>query len=115
MTNLFDVARFPACSFGELYHQRWRIEEAFKRLKHRLNLVQAAQAGTKATQILDSETFPLTIYPHSYRKLSYDPVRDFSPVAVCAKTSLAFTVGPGVPDSVKTLADFVRLKVLLRS
>ena len=28
-------------------------------------------------------------------------------MAVCAKTSLAFTVGPGVPDSVKTLADFV--------
>ena len=38
MTNLFDVARFPASQFGDLYHQRWRIEEAFKRLKHRLNL-----------------------------------------------------------------------------
>lgn len=38
MTNLFDTARFPASSFGDLYHQRWRIEEAFKRLKHRLNL-----------------------------------------------------------------------------
>lgn len=24
--------------FGELYHQRWRIEEAFKRLKHRAKL-----------------------------------------------------------------------------
>lgn len=23
---------------GDLYHRRWRIEEAFKRLKHRLNL-----------------------------------------------------------------------------
>ena len=38
MTNLFDVVRFPASQFGDLYHQRWRIEEAFKRLKHRLNL-----------------------------------------------------------------------------
>ena len=38
MTNLFDVVRFPACSFADLYHQRWRIEEGFKRLKHRLNL-----------------------------------------------------------------------------
>lgn len=38
MTNLLDAARFPACVFGELYHQRWRIEEAFKRLKHRLCL-----------------------------------------------------------------------------
>lgn len=38
MTNLLDPARFPAAAFGDLYHQRWRIEEAFKRLKHRLNL-----------------------------------------------------------------------------
>jgi hypothetical protein len=38
MTNLFDQQRFPAADFGDLYHQRWRIEEAFKRLKHRLNL-----------------------------------------------------------------------------
>lgn len=37
LTNLpaHDV---PAQAFGDLYHQRWRIEEAFKRLKHRLHL-----------------------------------------------------------------------------
>lgn len=29
---------FPASVFGELYHQRWRIEKAFKRLEHRLQL-----------------------------------------------------------------------------
>lgn len=29
---------FPASVFGDLYYQRWRIEEAFKRLKHRLKL-----------------------------------------------------------------------------
>lgn len=38
MTNLLDAARFPATLFGDLYHRRWRIEEAFKRLKQRLNL-----------------------------------------------------------------------------
>lgn len=38
MTNLFDIRRYPADAFGDLYHQRWRIEEAFKRLKHRLQL-----------------------------------------------------------------------------
>ena len=36
-TNL-DAQAFPAESFADLYHQRWRIEEAFKRLKHRLKL-----------------------------------------------------------------------------
>lgn len=38
MTNLFDTERYPAADFAQLYHQRWRIEEAFKRLKHRLKL-----------------------------------------------------------------------------
>jgi hypothetical protein len=38
MTNLLDETEFPTAEFGDLYHQRWRIEEAFKRLKHRLNL-----------------------------------------------------------------------------
>lgn len=38
MTNLFDEELYPADCFAELYHQRWGIEEAFKRLKHRLNL-----------------------------------------------------------------------------
>jgi len=38
MTNLFDTVRFPASAFSDLYYRRWRIEEAFKRLKHRLQL-----------------------------------------------------------------------------
>lgn len=37
LTNL-TAAQVPAAAFGDLYHQRWRIEEAFKRLKHRLHL-----------------------------------------------------------------------------
>jgi hypothetical protein len=36
-TNLAAQA-VPAEAFAQLYHQRWRIEEAFKRLKHRLHL-----------------------------------------------------------------------------
>jgi hypothetical protein len=36
-TNL-DPVDFPWECFGELYHKRWRIEEAFKRLKHHMKL-----------------------------------------------------------------------------
>lgn len=38
MTSLFDGERYPAAAFAALYHGRWRIEESFKRLKHRLGL-----------------------------------------------------------------------------
>lgn len=36
-TNL-DEQTAPAHTFADLYHMRWRIEEAFKRLKHRMKL-----------------------------------------------------------------------------
>ena len=48
MTNLLDAERFPAHQFGDLYHQRWRIEEAFKRLKHRLNLEHVSGLSQQA-------------------------------------------------------------------
>jgi hypothetical protein len=37
-TSLLDAQLWPASDFAALYHQRWRIEEAFKRIKHRLHL-----------------------------------------------------------------------------
>ena len=37
-TSLLDTAAYPAGEFAALYHARWRIEEAFKTLKCRLQL-----------------------------------------------------------------------------
>lgn len=45
MTNLLDSARYPASQFGDLYHPRWRIEEAFK---HRLNLEHVSGLSQRA-------------------------------------------------------------------
>ena len=73
----------------------------------RLGIEYVKSAPPDGSVMLFTTDFPITIYPHSYRKLAYDSVKDLVPVAVAAKTSLAFTVGPGVPDSVKTVADFV--------
>lgn len=36
ITSLLDAVAYPAPDFAALYHSRWCIEEAFKRLKHRL-------------------------------------------------------------------------------
>lgn len=47
------------------------------------------------------------IYPHVYKKLGYDPVKDFAPVSTIAHGDFALSVGPMVPESVKTLADLV--------
>lgn len=48
MTNLLDPQALPWVDFGAPYHQRWRIEEAFKRLKHRLNLEHVSGLSQQA-------------------------------------------------------------------
>ena len=49
-TNL-DEQAFPSELFADLYHQRWRIEEAFKRLKHRLKLEAVSGLSQQALLI----------------------------------------------------------------
>ena len=50
MTSLLNTNDFPADSFAALYHSRWRIEEAFKRLKHRLALENTSGLSWLAAQ-----------------------------------------------------------------
>src|SRR3977135_2516350 len=57
--------------------------------------------------MLFTPDFPITVYPHSFRSLNYDSLRDFTPVAPAAKSMLTYNVGPAVPEGVKTLAEFV--------
>jgi tripartite-type tricarboxylate transporter receptor subunit TctC len=44
----------------------------------------------------------MCLYPHGY-----NPQQDFAPVTTILTTSMLFVVGPLVPSSVKTLADFI--------
>ena len=50
MTSLLDAQAYPASDFAALYHSRWRIEEAFKRLKHRLALENTSGLSWRAVQ-----------------------------------------------------------------
>ena len=49
----------------------------------------------------------LGIYPHTYKKLPYDPAADFMPVSQVARLDMGLAVGPMVPAGVRTLAEFV--------
>ena len=76
MTNLLDTERFPASCFGALYHQRWGIEEAFKRLKHRLNLEhvsglsqQAVVQDVSAKVLCDNLQALTTLAAHRHAEL----------------------------------------------
>ena len=59
------------------------------------------------TAILQTPMSMLGIYPHIYKKLPYDPVADLTPVSLGAVFDFGFAVGPAVPDTVKTMAQFL--------
>lgn len=50
----------------------------------------------------------VTMYPHIYRHLAYDPFTDLAPVSAVAATGFAFAVGSRVPAAVATIEDFAR-------
>src|SRR4051812_40102944 len=73
----------------------------------RLAVEYVKNAEPDGSVMLFTPDFPITVYPHSFRSLNYDPLRDFTSVAPAARSMLTYNVGAGVPESVKTLADFI--------
>lgn len=49
----------------------------------------------------------ITQYPSVYKKLTYDPLRDLSPIAQLATYPLLVSVGPAVPESVKNVRQYL--------
>lgn len=57
--------------------------------------------------LLCTHTSALTIYPHVYARLLYDPVADFVPVSPLVGATIALGISSSVPAGVRTLADYV--------
>src|SRR4051812_23407220 len=73
----------------------------------RIGAVAVKNGPPDGSMMLFTPAFPLAIFPHIYRTLPYDPLKDFVPVATTGKGAFVLSVGPGVPASVRTAADFV--------
>jgi tripartite-type tricarboxylate transporter receptor subunit TctC len=64
-------------------------------------------AEPDGSEFLFTPDFPITVYPHSFRTLSYDPLRDLTPVAPVSRSTLTFVIGPAVPGEVTSLAEYL--------
>jgi len=73
----------------------------------RIGAVHVKNGPPDGSMMLFTPAFPMAIFPHIYKSLPYDPFADFVPVATTGKGGFALSVGPGVPGSVRTVADFV--------
>ena len=74
----------------------------------RLAVEYVKNAEPDGNVMLFTPDFPMTLYPHSFKSLSYDPLGDFTPVGPTTKSMLCYNVGPAVPASFKTLAGYLK-------
>jgi tripartite-type tricarboxylate transporter receptor subunit TctC len=64
-------------------------------------------AAPDGSTVLQTPTSILTIYPHIYKKLPYDPAVDLTPVTLACVFDFGFAVGPAVPLTIKTVPEFL--------
>lgn len=118
MTSLLDSIAYPVAGFSALYHSRWRIEEAFKRLKHRLALENTSGLSWLAAQqdfgakILADNLHSLTVLEAG----NYEPIKEgykinrtyaFSHLKRCLPRWLLLAM-PTVEIFVTTLAEILK-------
>src|SRR6267142_5450391 len=70
-----------------------------------LGVVALKDAPADGATMLLTPSSMLTIYPNTYPKLQYR-LEDVAPLSLAMYTHHVFSVGPAVPESVKTLKDF---------
>lgn len=92
MTSLLDGAAFPAAAFGALYHRRWRVEEAFKRIKHRLRL----EAATGLTHLAFQQDFAAKIVADNLHVLlaaAHDEATTGTDVVAASRPNRTYALG----------------------
>lgn len=68
-----------------------------------MELVRAAKPGEHVFVVAPQGS--LTLFPHLYKNLRYNPVDDFTPISRLITFDYALTVGPGTPA--RSLAEYV--------
>ena len=73
-----------------------------------IGTAHAARAKADGHTLLMVPSGPMVVNPTLFKKLDYDPVKDFMPIALAAGTPFALVVNPSVPA--KTVDELVALQ-----
>jgi len=73
----------------------------------RIALEAIKASAPDGNSIILTPSSTLVLNPHIYKTLGYDPINDFAPVTSVGFVGFDLAIGPRVPDSVKSLPDFV--------
>jgi tripartite-type tricarboxylate transporter receptor subunit TctC len=117
--NAFIVSGFPAGGMGDLVSRplaeklRGRyatnvLVESKVGAGGRLAAEFVKRANPDGLTILQIPASIMTLYPHIYKSLGYNPLTDFAPVTTTATYTYSFTASAALPADIRTVADFVK-------
>jgi tripartite-type tricarboxylate transporter receptor subunit TctC len=93
---LDSVARALAARLGDTLHQTVIVENKAG-AGQRIALSEVKRTKPDGRTLILANSTPFTIYPHIYKKLEFDPVRDFTPLGRVASFELSVSAGPAAP------------------
>ncbi len=116
--NAFVVSGFPPGGMGDMVARplaeklRGKYAESLLLDSRpgaggRIAVEYVKRAAPDGKTILQIPGSIMSLYPHIYSKLPYDPVADFVPVSTLCGYVYSFTAGPGLPAEIKTVADYI--------
>ena len=116
--NAFIISGFPAGGIGDLVArpmaEKMRGRYASNVLVDnrigaggRLAIEYVKRATPDGLTILQIPASIMTLYPHIYKNLAYDPLTDFAPVSTTATYIYSFTASSALPADIRTVAEFV--------
>jgi tripartite-type tricarboxylate transporter receptor subunit TctC len=117
--NAFIVSGFPAGGMGDFVArplaERMRgkyapnvLVESRTGAGGKIAVEYVKRAAPDGLTILQIPSSPMVLYPNTYSKLNYDPLNDFIPVSTTVTYGFSVTAGPGLPNDVKTIADYIK-------
>jgi tripartite-type tricarboxylate transporter receptor subunit TctC len=117
--NAFIVSGFPPGGMGDMVarplteklrgkYAESLLLEARTGAGGRIAADYVKRAAPDGKTILQIPGSIMSLYPHIYSKLPFDPVADFIPVSTLCTYVYSFTAGPGLPAEITTVADYIK-------
>ena len=107
--NTVDImARLIAPKMTERLHQNIIVDNRAG-ASGQLGLELGAHAPPDGYTLIGGQGGNLVVAPHTYKKLPYDPIKDFAPIALSTTNYLGLVINPSVPfKSVKDLVTYAK-------